>query len=113
MTCREKLKIEHPDKISANGSCYGCPKDYGYLPDNTYDCDNCSCEDCWDQLVITSEMLDILEPSMNVAIEYALDLISNGASVLQIDTFYYNIVQEIMHRIYEENNKIDKGDEIK
>ena len=35
MTCREKLKIEHPNLISDNdlGGCEGCPSSYGYLRD--------------------------------------------------------------------------------
>ena len=34
MTCREKLKIEHPDKLTNDnwGGCAGCPHTYGYMP---------------------------------------------------------------------------------
>ena len=50
MTCREKLKIEHPNKIdsSCNGGCAGCPHMYGYLPmrDKCIDID---CYKCWDR----------------------------------------------------------------
>ena len=33
MTCREKLKKEHPDKVDDKytGGCEGCPDTYGYL----------------------------------------------------------------------------------
>ena len=55
MTCREKLKIEPPEKISDTygGGCYGCPSEYNYLPD-LKDCfdaeEKCSmCEKCWDR----------------------------------------------------------------
>jgi hypothetical protein len=54
MTCREKLKIEHPEKVNDNcyGGCYGCPYDYGYLTRPEY-C-NCGsaesvCIKCWDR----------------------------------------------------------------
>ena len=56
MTCREKLKIEHPESISAcsTGGCMGCPDAYGYL--NRKDtqcpkmrlCDDDRCTICWD-----------------------------------------------------------------
>ena len=44
MTAREKLAIEHPEKLDnlEPGGCMGCPEDYGYLEDadfctNNYD----------------------------------------------------------------------------
>ena len=52
MTCREKLKIEHPDEIDEkqDGGCWGCPADHGYLPDPEY-CNfgNTDCTMCWDR----------------------------------------------------------------
>ena len=57
MTCREKLKIEYPDRINDVwiGGCQCCPNYYGYL-DNPEYCDGdktiCSsdtkCRTCWD-----------------------------------------------------------------
>lgn len=34
MTCREKLKMEHPELVDERfcGGCYWCPTHYGYLP---------------------------------------------------------------------------------
>ena len=53
MTVREKLTMEHPEKLDGlePGGCMGCPEDYGYLPDpdfcmNGYD--PC-CKKCWDR----------------------------------------------------------------
>lgn len=54
MTFREKLKIEHPEKVTprAIGGCYECPHSYGY---ESYDDRPCnkdrgfSCIDCWDR----------------------------------------------------------------
>ena len=55
ITCREKLRDEHPDKINPNvgGGCTYCPSTYGYLEDPDY----CSegfgganaCNRCWDR----------------------------------------------------------------
>ena len=60
MTCREKLKIEHPRSINpfSFGGCYGCPHNYGYLPlskrlcgGNYSDFNHETCTKCWDQEV--------------------------------------------------------------
>ena len=60
MTCREKLRLEHPDhadKPHCVGGCSGCPKDYGYLnyPDEysypSY------CTECWDREIPGTEPL--------------------------------------------------------
>ena len=52
MTCREKLKIEHPNCISIThlGGCIGCPSCYGYLENPKY-CNNGDdyCEECWNR----------------------------------------------------------------
>lgn len=56
MTCREKLKIEHPELVDDDrcGGCYGCPDHYGYAekPDNSI-CDPSEeeCRACWDREV--------------------------------------------------------------
>lgn len=56
MTCREKLTKEHPEYISPQyyGGCNGCPNDYGYLPAPP-DCDDISCEKCWDREIPGTE----------------------------------------------------------
>ena len=59
MTAREKLAIEHPEKLDnlEPGGCMGCPEDYGYLPDADF-CTNSydrygdvfeRCKKCWDR----------------------------------------------------------------
>lgn len=71
MTCREKLKLEHPEKVDPEytGGCSCCPHDYGYLVAPNY----CSerpttaddCKKCWDR--------EIPEPSLKqMAIENGL-----------------------------------------
>lgn len=52
MTCREKLKIEHPEyvKETYGGGCRDCPEDYGYLKAPDYcTCDEKVCRLCWDR----------------------------------------------------------------
>lgn len=60
MTCREKLAIEHPEKIGKQfmGGCEKCPHDYGYMSRNDRFCkkytDNgfssyALCAACWGQ----------------------------------------------------------------
>ena len=56
MTCRERLAVERPDKISSDspGGCYACPCTYGYLgrPEYCNDASNKAgdrCGECWDR----------------------------------------------------------------
>lgn len=57
MTCREKLKIEHPECISEQfmGGCRCCPNYYGYLPEPYDGCRKTSCYDCWDREIPETE----------------------------------------------------------
>jgi hypothetical protein len=52
MTCREKLKLEHPTCVDDRncGGCYGCPHDYDYAPAPDGKCGS-SCAECWDREV--------------------------------------------------------------
>lgn len=68
MTCREKLKKEHPDRVDSNygGGCMGCPSEYGYLstPEN---CKNnglsyAMCTACWDREIPGTEAEESLYP---------------------------------------------------
>lgn len=56
MTCREKLKLEHPEYIDSayGGGCFGCPEDYGY---HTHACDYepTDCKDCWNREIPGTE----------------------------------------------------------
>ena len=59
MTAREKLTVEHPEKLDdvEPGGCLGCPEDYGYLPnadfcksgDDRYGDLFERCKKCWDR----------------------------------------------------------------
>ena len=57
MTCREKLKLEHPDKVDVRfrGDCLGCPDHYGYL--DRPECHLISCFDCWDREIPESGLI--------------------------------------------------------
>ena len=72
MTCREKLKIEHPGSINpfSFGGCRGCPYNYGYLPLSKRLCggnyrgfNHETCTKCWDQ--------EVEEPVIAAAAKYA------------------------------------------
>lgn len=61
MTFREKIKIEHPEKInsSASGGVLGCPIHYGY--EQYKPCSYISeeiCTDCWDREIEGEELKD-------------------------------------------------------
>ena len=59
MTAKEKLAMEHPEKLDdlEPGGCLGCPEDYGYLPnadfcksgDDQYGDLFERCKKCWDR----------------------------------------------------------------
>lgn len=55
MTCREKLKIDHPELVNDEcmGGCFGCPNDYWHVDELISDefCAKNRCEECWDQEV--------------------------------------------------------------
>ena len=66
MTAREKLAIEHPEKLNdlEPGGCMGCPEDYGYLPDADFCTSNDGCQKCWDR-EIPEEMKEEKENRMS------------------------------------------------
>lgn len=69
MTCREKLKTEHPDMIDNErwGGCKGCPHMVGYIPRPEYcpyggnefnmlsmDAQKILCMECWNRVMPSS-----------------------------------------------------------
>ena len=74
MTAREKLTVEHPEKLDGlePGGCMGCPEDYGYLPDADFCTNNYDrygdlfkrCKKCWDR-EIPEEMKEEKENFMS------------------------------------------------
>lgn len=98
MTCREKLKIQHPeyvvhdyisDKESLGllgsnyaGGCKGCPSNYGYLDEPEW-CDGTSsrCAECWDrEIPETSEPKD----DIHSAISDILGVVAGGTGYIKI-----------------------------
>ena len=65
MTCIEKLKLEHPDKVDKDYQ-HGCPSAYGYLPDpgSAFDyCTQNACEKCWNrEIPETKEKPEVNKP---------------------------------------------------
>ena len=74
MTAREKLTVEHPEKLDdlEPGGCMGCPEDYGYLLDADFCTNNYDrygdlferCKKCWDR-EIPEEMKEEKENYMS------------------------------------------------
>lgn len=61
MTCREKLKLEHPDMVDENygGGCHGCPDTHGYAPEPEWCAVNEKiCRRCWDREVGGAEPVE-------------------------------------------------------
>lgn len=83
MTFREKLKIEHPDKIGSQhlGGCSGCPDSYGYEVRSLF-CrvhesggshrspSPSKCFECWSRTIPGTENPSI-KPDLNALIERA------------------------------------------
>ena len=62
MTCKEKLALEHPDKLSYNtlSGCIGCPDQYGYLDPPIEGCTHPKgCKACWEREIPGSEPVKI------------------------------------------------------
>ena len=65
MTCREKLKMEHPEYINEKweGGCFRCPSSYKYLPNPDYcanpdRCHEDNCKRCWDREIPEKTCID-------------------------------------------------------
>ena len=91
MTCRKKLKIEHPEFInpSSFGGCCGCPITYGYLPKSKCLCGGDhgmirgkTCTKCWDQ--------EAEEPA-----------IATAAKTVEIKTYDYHAYAKHLRMKYE------------
>lgn len=83
MTCREKLKLEHPEAVSDLlwGGCMGCPSSYDYL-DNPEIC--------------SKELLDVEYPPLNDSFQnYKNDMLDSfkeytQAKVKEFDKMIFN-----------------------
>lgn len=69
MTCREKLKLEHPELISSSNVVFGCPSHYGYLADprdeeGHIQCRLTGCTACWDRDIDDSIVTDVKTANM-------------------------------------------------
>lgn len=66
MTFREKLALEHPDRIGEcyDGGCQGCPCHYGYEDKAEVECFH-KCEDCWNREI--PEDVPMSDPTLTVS----------------------------------------------
>lgn len=79
MTCREKLKKEHPTCIDDRncGGCFGCPSEYGYLGIPEYcphHSDANACTKCWNREIpedVVDKLVEVGLPNPVSATELA------------------------------------------
>lgn len=85
MTCREKLRINCPDKVDHEmiGGCEGCPDDYGYLepPENCY-CSFDTCFKCWDREIpeYEKDKPDVVEQEISEEVDKKFNESSTGCA---------------------------------
>lgn len=79
MTCREKLKIEHPECIDEeySGGCEGCPHNYGYLPKPDR-CGETTCTKCWDREVPGTESTIDIQKLYNEQWERMVEIVEEA-----------------------------------
>ena len=79
MTCKEKLKLEHPDKVNIRfmGDCLGCPDHYGYL--DRPECHLTNCLDCWEREI--PEACPDMVAAAQADMEKDMDEVINGLFV--------------------------------
>lgn len=99
MTCREKLKIEHPNFVGITllGGCLGCPSSYGYL-DNPEDC-NCYNEDdccvkCWDREIPEQDLSNVECPTKEEHISECHPSIKDSGARREFETGAVRDIQE-------------------
>lgn len=110
MTFKEKLAIEHPDKLDSNcaGGCWGCPSDYGYDERMPCHCTKMLCDECWEREIPGTEPTKITKDkkekkemehtnfsSMAVKAETSLRPVEQGATVCGTMHDLYNVLSSI------------------
>lgn len=114
MTCREKLKIEHPDLVGDRyrGGCSLCPSTYGYLDSPDW-CDNGkknkTCAECWDREIpepkpIKTSMYDQIAAELKVMYD---SYIYAGFDKEQATQFVNTI---LINTRFPETKKVDRFD---
>lgn len=115
MTCREKLAMEHPDKIDPekSGGCVGCPSEYGYSSAAAEDCD-IPCTECWDREMPEEKDKSVFElkkeiqlDDINDIFEFLGELVINHGIPVSI------FVSDQGTSININPHLVDKGDEEK
>lgn len=104
MTYREKLKQEYPENVSDiyAGGCKGCPKTYGYGPEDGATRETCItqqkfmwinkelCRQCWDR-EIPEEEPETIETDVDGVLE-ALQRLHEYAHMITLIAAFYNTV---------------------
>lgn len=90
MTCLERLKLNHPDKVGEqyDGGAQGCPSDYNYLPDPDTDSDaECimSCDDCWNREIPGTNSTETVNHPDHYIREGAMECIAEMVLVFGVE----------------------------
>lgn len=125
MTCREKLKIEHPGKVHGRfmGGCSGCPDSYGYAirPEScklNRDPSSENCYRCWDREISgTEETADVKSETPKILDSGTRRKFESGAvrdiqegkgrcDLLPLDVVadYYSTILTMIH--YDEHERV-------
>lgn len=105
MTCREKLKIEHPEHVKSwfVGGCKNCPSTYGYLDVPDF-CNNSNigtsykCTRCWGREIPETEAsveheLTDNKPEDNKEEELTIEIVyTDGTHDLLYGVKYFELV---------------------
>lgn len=109
MTCREKLKLEHPecinDSVNSEGEPEGCPDHYDYLPMPKYCGDPIvkdRCTKCWNREIPEEDSTEVDAKALQKIGEYLVEGLTEG---VKNDS---PKVTEVAERIA--NSILDSGD---
>ena len=84
MTCREKLKLEHPECVDPiyGGGCEGCPSSYGYLS-SPFVCGgrDDECTECWDREIPGTEPLTYEHAGKPIGKVFSFTESENGVDI--------------------------------
>lgn len=112
MTCREKLKLEHPECVGDqfHGGCCNCPSDYGYLDDPS-GCRTAAitCAACWDR-EIPEEKVETIIPLKVGGVEPKRGLRAKSPVIIDELHEVPNKVEALKYEPYEPASIKDSGD---
>ena len=96
MTCREKLMLEHPDRIGDQwqGGCNGCPSMRGYLEDPPESwCKDYRCTECWDREIPETDISNNEKENETMAVTVPVGKMTKAQLLEEIERAHAHIVE--------------------